>query len=69
MRDEWQTIETAPKDGTPIRVYGPCPTHGKYEGPAVWKGRKWQKLHRAGFFNMEAYPTHWMPLPKPPVQP
>lgn len=64
----WQPIETAPNDGTPIRVTGPDKnevTH-RYDGPARWNGFAWEKLHRHGFLNMRAYPTHWMPMPLPP---
>ncbi len=63
-RDGWHDISTAPKD-IPIRVFGPDPTHGEYKGPAKWDGHHWRKLHRNGFINMTAYPTHWQPLPSP----
>ncbi len=57
MQDEWQSIETAPKDGTRIlahengvvdRAYWDCERNGWYTHGTLW------------------YPTDWMPLPKPP---
>ncbi len=67
---DWKPISEAPKDGTPIRVFGPDPSNeftGKYDGPAYWTGLYWRKLHRHGFVNMVARPTHFMPLPAPPT--
>lgn len=53
----WQPIETAPKDGGIILVWD--------DGVALaW----W---HEQGYWTedegMISRPTHWMPLPKPPV--
>lgn len=60
---QWQPIETAPKDNTPILV--PTNAHSDgivivrwytYNGLAAW--RDWDEdVH---------FPTHWMPLPQPP---
>lgn len=65
----WQAIDSAPKDGTPIYVHGPDPAHGKYAGYARWNGYCWRKLHRQGFLNMVAYPTHWRPATAPADDP
>lgn len=56
---EWQPIETAPKDGTPILV---C-DKGPYAYVAEWfqHSRTW-----IGADKMYWEPTHWMPLPEPP---
>jgi hypothetical protein len=60
---EWQSIETAPKDGTWIMLF--CPkwndrilTGGLCNG--MWIGEdRTISIPR---------PTHWMPLPKPPTK-
>lgn len=63
----WQTIDTAPKDGTSILAW-PC-----YSGHGVcqveWKAMKrvkgrWE--HQWGRC-VPIAPTHWMPLPEPPT--
>jgi hypothetical protein len=58
-----QPIETAPKDGTIIKVFCP-PIFDEdvgYTGPARWNGWCWWKMHRRGFVNMRAFPTRWEP--------
>jgi len=64
--ENWKPIETAPKNGTVIEVYGPDMEHGTYQGPAKWFPEGpfpgyWRKLHRRGFVNMMAYPVYWRP--------
>ena len=70
---EWQPIETAPKDGTPIIVWGPdisCPCDGYYprscwwsqEGHGVWVVR--ETANDATYLDPAAL-THWQPLPEP----
>ncbi len=77
---QWQPIETAPKDGTPILLGGGMwgddwrdPTERVMVG---W----WERTKRIGeFWNCCAaesghcnfpyeMPTHWMPLPPPPSE-
>lgn len=89
MSEEWQPIETAPKDGSHILVGAPKRKFELQPGyvvvrdeepafvaEACW-GRSWvDKTDRwiEPFSDqdeqggcMEYYPTHWMPLPNPPV--
>lgn len=58
---EWQPIETAPKDGTPILVAD----SGPYAFVVEWnnKHRAWLGADRSAW-----EPTHWMPLPEPPKE-
>lgn len=67
MNNEWQPIETAPTDGTPILCW--CrPNHvvicwpkKKYlTGELVWTSDSCED------FGGYEYPTHWMPLPNGP---
>ncbi len=72
---DWQPIETAPRDGTPVLVFSPHvplsdPTNvavGKFEtyGEVSW----WaycESVLADITGQIEPEPTHWMPLPKPP---
>jgi hypothetical protein len=61
MGSEWQTIESAPKDGTQVllwreTVYSARWLHSEVMGP-VWATPDGHVIFRA---------THWMPLPTPP---
>lgn len=66
---EWQPIETAPKDGSQVLLYG----------PSKWLSTTATKTHSIGIgwfstmFGQNKWitgatetPTHWMPLPPPP---
>ena len=59
---EWQPIETAPRDGTPIIAIWVNPNQlGAYsQEPLI--------LRYVWFDGKHIYsePTHWMPLPEPP---
>lgn len=71
---KWQPIETAPKDGTRVLLFRP--RHGVVCGR--WDDDKYAKRVRPYWSNdqerlwgtletRDNQPTHWMPLPEPPV--
>ncbi len=62
---EWETIDSAPKDGTKILIAwkdksdrGVCVGFWSEE-VNYWQGDD--------YYNITGEPTHYMPLPKPPV--
>lgn len=57
----WLPIETAPKDGTVIMLWI---NYGHQLG--FWNGRSWDDRD---FFDNLGDPSHWQPLPLPPVSP
>lgn len=65
--DDWEPMDTAPKDGTVILVYRKIDADTIMNLVAWWseKDRAWQygKFDR---LRSELSPTHWMPLPEPP---
>ena len=70
-RDDWRTMETAPKDGSLIEGFDPrnlnnIQGYRGWRGPMKWsRWGYWRKMHRNGFANMVAEPTHWRPFPHP----
>ena len=71
-QQEWQPIETAPKDGRMIMLRAHSE---KWQGPAYWDGMTWIcfRVPKDGFpaghtflWAFNAGPTHWRPLPAPP---
>lgn len=82
MSIEWQSIETAPKDGARIIVFtNGSYYHGKHDKDepevmeAYWFEGWYNDNTKSGWMPAncdEEYgalyeATHWMPLPKPPV--
>ena len=64
---EWQPIETAPKNDTPILVINVKFRGDKRPAVAVWHFEEHYIIEENG--NGPAigiFPTHWMPLPEPP---
>jgi hypothetical protein len=66
----WQPIETAPKNGSDIILWGPCRPDGDTrpyarDANVGW----WCADHWRTRTNEVCNATHWMPLPLPPVQP
>lgn len=59
---EWQPIETAPKDGTPVLLYATPRMEVGYWNVAV------TDVGITGWYPSMYWrrPTHWMPLPEPP---
>jgi hypothetical protein len=70
---EWQPIETAPKDGTPVLLHGRFRRYrrGWTTVLATWStfsSRPDATDHDwiSGLSRVDADWTHWMPLPAPP---
>jgi hypothetical protein len=68
----WQPIETAPKDTkTEIITYGLFPGSWGYSerkymcSISRWGGTTWYS--QCDELNVRFKPSHWMPLPEPPV--
>ncbi len=71
---DWQPIETAPKDGTTIIAYSPGGTYQNgiaypaCVGTAYWRNADTLNPGMwCGPYNPRGYPTHWQPMPAPPV--
>lgn len=68
---QWQTMETAPKDGTQIDLWA----RGERLANARWnaKAKCWEwywidDFDGMGWVRVDIPPTHWMPLPACPNQ-
>lgn len=59
--NDWKTIDSAPKDGTHVLLYGRgYIITGHYDdSPQIGNYPNWR-------WGLTFNPTHWMPLPKPP---
>lgn len=78
---QWQTIETAPKDGTSVLIisadYPDCRAvmgFWEYTEMEGWSWCLYEKLlwhdipeEHHGLIGWMPEPTHWMPLPAPPT--
>jgi len=67
MMADWQPIETAPKDGTPVLLGREFDTHVAL---AEWDDEamppfQWRVPDTEIAYHAKGY-THWMPLPAPP---
>jgi hypothetical protein len=74
----WQPIETAPKDGTKVLLFGlwcgeingvfdlPSIEVGYFNGPDGWKDFNWMATG-GDCYVVTGCPTHWMPLPNEPI--
>ena len=73
----WQPIETAPKNGTPILGYMPATEFDSEEIEVIrWECTSYNtepvwaygyEDNEYGFRSNFGEPTHWMPLPEPPM--
>lgn len=78
---EWQPIETAPRNWTPVLVFGPIKVRADRAGsgsresdPGIRVARfSHDMLWGSGWFVLDGFytgntveATHWMPLPAPP---
>ena len=66
---DWQPIETAPKDGTPVVVFAPTTRAGTIRTnmrtiTVAYLDRFYWWCSVDGKHSLK--PTHWMPLPPPP---
>lgn len=78
MTSEWQPIETAPKDGTWIIVFGGYAADDDADRTFAivqWSnylncGKTYPRWmfawYDGGYYGRYYDPTHWMPLPPPP---
>jgi hypothetical protein len=79
--NEWQPIETAPKD-RPIFLYADgsvwvsewCPFDPEFDEPGeepYWRMVQLDEGISGGYgiegYSLDLHPTHWMPLPAPPA--
>ena len=69
----WRQIDTAPKDGTPILVFGGSQgrdddkAEAEYMGVVRWYFDSWYVAnYDSGYYGQWHGATHWMPLPSPP---
>ena len=64
--NEWQSIETAPKDGTVVDLW--VSEDGRYTD-CQFDGGLWLHTQDGLTYSLGSDPTHWMPLPPPPSTP
>jgi hypothetical protein len=73
----WRPIATAPKDGTPILVYGPesadfmpkmVTCAARYSESHASDGRIPWIAEGTEESLFHCHPTHWLPLPAPPAR-
>lgn len=82
MTNEWQPIETAPRDGRALLLWGIYAGEingikdvqvidvGYYSnGKSDYGSEGWWNSSGGDAYACWVRPTHWMPLPNPPKQP
>jgi hypothetical protein len=68
MMDGWQTIDTAPKDGTLILALVPFPTLVRWWTDLDGFGEDYPWVGRDGSSYKVNQVTHWLPLPPLPQE-
>lgn len=68
----WKPVDTAPKDGTAVLVFGKGDfASAPYIGVREWTGFRWAEpnisAHDLDDWLDGTEVTHWMPLPDPPT--
>lgn len=68
---DWQPIETAPKDGTPILIFYEELYGMRRYSIRCWDRGDWATAQEGWVdewrqIRPNEKPTHWMPLPEPP---
>jgi hypothetical protein len=67
---DWQPIDTAPKDDTPVLLWNGTVSVGSRSWHHEWFGLVNERIaiadDRGDAWTIEPKPTHWMPLPKGP---
>lgn len=65
----WREIESAPKDGWHVDVWCPEPSGGYRIADAWWSDMdgKWLYVGQGDMKTWPHQPSHWRPLPSPPV--
>ena len=69
--DKWMPIETAPKDGTEVQLWGDedwIPKARWLHVHGGWYVEYWDADWRSYSDSAVYNPTHWMPLPAPPQE-
>jgi len=64
---EWQPIDTAPKDGKEILAYAPENEYCESRIGVIYF-TEYDGWISADYDAVKYEPTHWMPLPPPPVK-
>lgn len=73
MANDWQPIETAPKDGEWVLLFSPDSIEpqsfvGQWrDDDNPWGGSWWSDYPDAAY-PIDSDPSHWMPLPPSPNQ-
>jgi hypothetical protein len=64
---DWRPIDSAPRDGTEVLLYGRTERDGRFFAPDCNVGW-WDEENLGGWQarDLPIDPTHWAPLPQPP---